>query len=76
MRTLVDIPEPLVRRLDERAKCAGRSRAALIREAVNRYLGPEDVLSLDQVFGLWGDHTIDGLEYQRRVRGEWDRASD
>lgn len=74
MRTLVDLPEPQVRRLDVRARSAGRSRASLIREAVDKYLGAEDVLSLDQVFGLWGDHVVDGLDYQRRIRPEWDRT--
>jgi hypothetical protein len=76
MRTLVDIPETQLRRLDLRAKAARKSRAAVIREAVERYLGPEDVLTLDQAFGLWGDHAVDGVEYQRRLRAEWDRDPD
>lgn len=73
MRILVDIPEPQISRLDRRARSIGVSRAALIREAVDKLLGPDDVLSLDQAFGLWGDHVVDGLDYQRKVRGEWDR---
>ncbi|WCT74717.1 ribbon-helix-helix domain-containing protein [Sphingomonas naphthae] len=76
MRTLVDIPEAQIRRLDVRAKSAGRSRAALIREAIDRMLGPEEVLNVDQVFGLWGDQAMDGVEYQRRIRAEWDREWD
>ncbi|WP_295531975.1 CopG family transcriptional regulator [Novosphingobium sp. Chol11] len=76
MRTLVDIPDPQLRRLDVRAQSAKRSRASLIREAVDQFLGPDDVLSIDQVFGLWGDHALDGVEYQRRIRAEWDRDWD
>jgi metal-responsive CopG/Arc/MetJ family transcriptional regulator len=74
MRTLVDIPDPQIRRLDERARRHGQSRAAVIREAVDRLLGPEEVLSLEQAFGLWGDHDVDGLAFQREMRAEWDRA--
>lgn len=73
MRTLVDIPEAQLRRLDSRARRDGRSRAALIREAVDKMLGPEETLSIDDVYGLWGDHAVDGLQYQQAIRSEWDR---
>lgn len=72
MRTLVDIPEQAVRRLDARARSEGVSRAALIREAIDRWLGPEEVLSINDVFGLWADYDIDGLEFQRELRAERD----
>jgi len=26
---------------------------------------------LDAAFGLWRDQAVDGLNYQRKVRGEW-----
>lgn len=29
--------------------------------------------SLAAAFGSWKGHGIDGLEYQRQVRAEWDR---
>lgn len=29
----------------------------------------------DPAFGLWGKGRIDGLEYQRRMRGEWDQPA-
>jgi metal-responsive CopG/Arc/MetJ family transcriptional regulator len=28
---------------------------------------------LDAAFGLWKDHAVDGVEYQRKLRAEWDR---
>lgn len=76
MRTLVSISEGQVARLDQRARSKGVSRAALIREAVDKLLGPDDVLTLDQAFGLWSDHAVDGLDYQRTIRAEWDRDWD
>ena len=72
----MDIPEALVERLDLRAKSVGVSRAALVRQAIDAFLGPADVLSVDQVFGLWGDHAVDGLAYQKAIRAEWDREWD
>jgi hypothetical protein len=33
-------------------------------------LGPETD-ALDAAFGLWKDRTVDGVEYQRRLRDEW-----
>jgi hypothetical protein len=28
---------------------------------------------LEAAFGLWKDHAMDGVEYQRKLRAEWDR---
>jgi hypothetical protein len=28
--------------------------------------------ALDAAFGIMGDRTVDGLEYQRKLRNEWD----
>ena len=72
MRTLVDLGEAQVRALDDLAKEEKRSRVALIREAVEDYLVRKaSSASLDAAFGLWGDRTVDGLAYQKRVRDEW-----
>lgn len=71
MRALVDIEESQLRDLDRLAKQQGRSRAALIREAVADYLGKRGEQTIDDAFGLWGDRKIDGLDYQERVRSEW-----
>jgi metal-responsive CopG/Arc/MetJ family transcriptional regulator len=40
-QTLVQLNEALLRRLDERAAKEGRSRSALIREAIESYLADE-----------------------------------
>jgi metal-responsive CopG/Arc/MetJ family transcriptional regulator len=71
MRTLVDIPEPQVRALDELSRTERRSRAALIRQAVDEYLSKRRGSPDDDAFGLWGDRQVDGLIYQKKLRAEW-----
>ncbi|GLQ58134.1 ribbon-helix-helix domain-containing protein [Devosia nitrariae] len=71
MRTLVDINEPQLRRLDELAKKQGQSRAAVIREAIDGYLEKRASKGASDAFGLWGKGGVDGLAYQRKVRSEW-----
>ena len=70
MRTLVDIGDAQVRTLDEWAKQDGRSRAALIREAIDDYLAKRRGTRAGDAFGLWGKGKIDGLAYQEKMRGE------
>jgi metal-responsive CopG/Arc/MetJ family transcriptional regulator len=71
MRTLVDIGDAEVRALDELSKEDRRSRAALIREAIDDYLAKRRGKRGGDAFGLWGKRKIDGLAYQEKVRGEW-----
>ena len=75
MRTLVDLPEDDVQWLDRKAAEQGKSRAALVREAVANLRANETRKGIARYFGLWKDRDDigDGLEYQRRIRGEWDR---
>ena len=71
MRTLVDIGEPQVQELDELSKADKRSRAALIREAIDDYLAKRRARRSGNAFGLWGKRKVDGLAYQEKVRREW-----
>jgi predicted transcriptional regulator len=72
-RFLVDIPEEDVARLDALAKAEGKSRAAVLREAVANYIAAESRQGFEKYFGLWERHgsTVDGLEYEEKLRGEW-----
>ena len=72
-RFLVDIPEADVARLDAMAKADGKSRAAVLREAVANYIAAESQQGFEKYFGLWERYgsTVDGLEYEERLRGEW-----
>jgi metal-responsive CopG/Arc/MetJ family transcriptional regulator len=71
MRTLIDVGETQIRELDELSRREKRSRAALVREAIDDYLAKRRGRRGDEAFGLWGKRKIDGLVYQERVRREW-----
>jgi metal-responsive CopG/Arc/MetJ family transcriptional regulator len=71
MRTLVDVGDTQLQELDELSKEEKRSRAALIREAIDDFLAKRRSKHEGDAFGLWGEHKIDGLVYQEKVRNEW-----
>ena len=75
-RFLVDVPADDVRRLDEIARAEGKSRTAVIREAVASYIAQTEKEGIEKYFGLWERHgsNVDGLEYERELRGEWPEA--
>lgn len=77
-RFLVDIPEEDVARLDALARAVGKSRAAVLREAVADYIAAESKQGFEKYFGLWERHgsTVDGLDYERKLRGEWAEVAD
>ena len=77
-RFLVDVPADDVRRLDEIAMREGKSRASVLRDAVSNYLQVTGKEGFEKYFGLWERHgsTVDGLEYERNLRGEWPDISD
>ena len=77
-RFLVDVPEEDVARLDALARAEGKSRAAVLREAVANYIAAESKQGFEKYFGLWERHgsKVDGLEYERQLRGEWPDVSD
>lgn len=71
MRTLVDLATPQVDALDRLAKQRSRSRASLIREAVDDYIGRHGGEGEESAFGLWGKDAEEGLAFQERARREW-----
>ena len=77
-RFLVDVPADDVRKLDEIAKREGKSRAAVLREAVSNFLQESRKEGFEKYFGLWERHgsTVDGLEYERQLRTEWPDVSE
>ena len=78
MRFLVDIPEDDLKWLDDLAKKEGKSRAAVLREAVSNYITAQSKEGFEKYFGLWERHgsTVDGLDYERKLRDEWVREWD
>lgn len=78
MRTLVDIPEEDIRWLDQKAAETGKSRTALVREAVAVYRAEAPKDWIDAAFGIWKDRLDigDAVEWQRRERASWTRPWD
>ncbi len=82
MRTLIDVPEDDIKWLDAKAAEEGKSRAALVREAVSIYRAQASAIGetgwLEAGFGLWARHgiDIDPREYDRLRRAEWTRPWD
>lgn len=74
MRTLVDIPDEDISWLDEHARREGKSRAAVVREAVSSFRAeqarPVDKSWIEKGAGYWRDRTdiVDAVEYQRALR--------
>ena len=72
MRTLVDIPDDDIEKLDALATREKRSRASAIRDAVKLYLvqNSDNNDWIERWAGLWADRADipDGVEYQRAMR--------
>ena len=80
-RILADLPDEEIERLDNIAREQGKSRAAVLREAVAAYNAQPvhgETSWIDQGFGLWTRHGLpfDPQEYDRKRRAEWTRPWD
>lgn len=77
-RILADLPDEDIRWLDQVAASQGKSRAAILREAVAAYRPKSSLDWIDQGFGAWKDRTDigDSVEWQRRERASWTRPWD
>ena len=71
MRTFVEIDDARIRELDVLAKEEKRSRAALIREAIDDCLARRRAKHKGDAFGLWGKRNVDGRVHQEKMRREW-----
>ena len=78
MRTLVDIPDDDIQWLDRKAAEEGKSRTALVREAVEAYRDARSGDWIDRGFGLWKDRNDigDAVDWQRRERAASTRPWD
>lgn len=73
MRTIVEIPNEIIESLDRVGAQENRSRASLIREAVALYLhGKSSSPAESGAFGIWRERQENALDYQERLRGEWE----
>lgn len=77
-RILADLPDDDIRWLDRIAEEQGKSRAAVLREAVSAYRGEVSLDWLEAGFGAWSEagRKGDTVEWQRRERAAWTRPWD
>jgi len=77
-RILADLPDDDIAWLDRKAAKEGKSRAALVREAVEAYRADSKQDWIDRGFGLWRNRTDigDSVDWQRRERASWTRPWD
>lgn len=73
MRTIIDLPEEQIKALKLLAERENASRAELVRRAVSDYLAQRPCAGADSAFGIWRKRGEGGLEYQARIRQEWDQ---
>lgn len=76
VRTLISFPDKDLKKLDNLANKARKSRAQVVREAVTVYLKKNEQQSWKEIVakcaGMWKDKNIDGLAYERQLREEWE----
>ena len=75
MRTIIEVPVDQLDALAEHCRTEGISRAEAIRRAVAQYMTGRRSKAVAAAFGIWRDRPIDGLEYERQLRDEWERGA-
>jgi hypothetical protein len=73
MRTIVDLPAEQLEMLGRICQEDKISRAEAIRRAVDAY-AKQRGSPTHAAFGLWSKRKEDGLEYEDRMRAEWERG--
>jgi hypothetical protein len=74
-RTMLYLPRDLYARALLASKRQKKPLAAIIREALNRYLvrpsEGDSLRSLRAGFGLWRNRSETGLQFENRLRHQW-----
>ncbi|MGN6820559.1 MAG: ribbon-helix-helix protein, CopG family [Sphingomonas sp.] len=76
MRTLVDIPDDDIEWLDRKASEEGKSRAAVLREAVSAFRAEASKDWIARGAGYWKHRQDlgDAVDYQRAMRDDRDNG--
>lgn len=72
MRTLIDFSPEQIRNLSKISSALHISRSSLVRQAVDDYLEKFNASDEDGAFGVWKHKKLDALQYQEKLRKEWD----
>ncbi len=73
MRTIIDIPESLLRDVDALARREKISRAEAVRRAMAEFLDKRGEPRTGAAFGIWKSRKLDSLGYEDSLRQEWSR---
>ncbi|MBI3295749.1 MAG: CopG family transcriptional regulator [Deltaproteobacteria bacterium] len=74
MKTLIDIPEKIIKQLAEICAKESISRAEAIRRAITLFLAESPhCLPKDASFGLWKGRGVDSLAYEKKLRKDWEK---
>lgn len=69
----MDIPDKMLKEIDEVAKRDSISRAEAVRRAMAEFIAGRSLPTTDSAFGIWKSRHIDALDYEDTIRGEWNR---
>jgi predicted transcriptional regulator len=70
MRTVIDIPDKLVKTLDSFARLKKLSRAEVVRQSLEHDVKRMRQELFEMACGAWKDNPVDGLALQRKLRDE------
>ncbi|HEY4468608.1 MAG TPA: CopG family transcriptional regulator [Klebsiella sp.] len=70
-RILLDLSDDVIKRLEDLKQQRNLPRAELLREAVEQYLERQAEITISNALGLWQGCEEDGVEYERKLREEW-----
>ena len=78
VRALITFKEEQLKKLDRLARKDKKSRAQVVREAIDQYVAQNEEKPtwkeiVARCAGMWKDKNIDGLEYTNKLRDEWER---
>ena len=75
MKVLINFSEEQIAALDKIAQRRKSPRMKVVQEAIDFYLSQKSLRDdgLLPGFGTWKGKKIDGLLYQRKIRGEWEK---
>ena len=72
MRTIIEISDEQLKGLSYICERKNISRAELIRQAISLYLQENISVKNDYSFGIWKNKAIDSVDYQNKLREEWE----
>ena len=72
MQTTIDLPEPQLEALNALAKARNQTPSEFLAEVLSGVLAPLHQSPAEPL--SW--ENMDGLEYERKIRAEWDREWD